>query len=259
MIKNFCNGVRCALTGIRLFFREKRLWKYVGLPLSILFLIYSLILWGALRLGSALSDRLQQWTASLPAWIGSLLGGSALLLCLLAAGFLLVSGFCILYGAFAGLFFDAMAESFEKYHYGFERNRLGLKNEALYVKDSVLYGLGTLLLLLLLSLSCLFLPVVGEILLTVVMAYRFGIVCLMSTGFNHGMRLRQLRALASKNILLCFGFGLTAYALILLLPLASLFALPGLVAGGALLFHEMTDPPPRLPEKREHSASAAVR
>jgi len=245
---NFFTGIHCALEGVRIFFGEPRLWKFVWFPLSILALLYAVILWAAFRLGFHLSDMLREWASSLPSWLGSILGGGALILCIAAACFLLISGFSILYGAFAGVFFDAMAESFEKLRFGRERAPNTVRTECLFIWDSILYGSGTLILFLALSLAGLIVPVLGQILFVVFMAYRFGMVCLMSTGFNHGMRVCDLKKLAARNGAACLGFGLTAYAMIMLIPLAAVFALPGLVAGGALLFHEMTEEG-NIPEK----------
>ena len=71
----------------------------------------------------------------------------------------------------------------------------------------------------------------------VVVGYRTALTCLFSSGFNRMLGVREIQALAGRRRVLVLGFGVTAY-LLLMIPLISVFLIPGFVVSGILLYNE---------------------
>ena len=77
----------------------------------------------------------------------------------------------------------------------------------------------------------------GQIALLLFAGYRYGF-SLISSAFNyHGMSWQEIRVWSHKNPGRILGFGIASYIL-LLIPFAILFVLPGITLGGILLYHD---------------------
>ena len=73
------------------------------------------------------------------------------------------------------------------------------------------------------------------------MGYCVGIAYMLTPANTRGLALADMRARVSGRRSVVLGFGLTAY-LLLLIPFATLFLLPGIVLGGAdLVNRELAD------------------
>ena len=156
---------------------------------------------------------------------------------------LLIAAFTLgtLYELFGGIFFDLLVEHFEKkeYHHSPRPFRFGFALLAFY--DTLLWAIRSLGCFLLCLLLCLLLPFGGQLILILAMGYHYGFSALLSANFYQGERRRELQQKAKGKHVLILGFGVLAYVL-LMIPLASIFLLPGMILGGTMLYHEHISP-----------------
>lgn len=223
--------------GIGAFYRDWALWRFALAPLGLLILLYGGMCWAALAGGAALAEYLQNFCAHLPGflqWLSGVIRWTVLVTAF--AGILLLIAFTVstLYELLGGLFFDGLIAEFErrKFH-----TVLPEKNAAFtlrFLLDSCLYSLGTLFWMIATALAGLFFPVVGQLAAIVLVGYRFGVVYVAAAGFNYHWSLAQTRCWCAGHMALTVGFGVIIY-LILLIPPAVVFCLPGFVLGGVLL------------------------
>ena len=110
-----------------------------------------------------------------------------------------------------------------------------------YCFDSLLFGVRTSVLFVFLFILSLIFPVAGQLLLACSMGYCAGIAYMLTPANTRGLTLADMRARIGGRRWAVLGFGLTAY-LLLLIPFATLFLLPGLVLGGTdLADRELAD------------------
>ena len=237
-MSRLAEGAAAAFRGSAEFYGERKLWKYAIFPLAVTAAFYLLLGWGAHCAGRHLADSLAALCDGLPEflrWLGSVLRFTVMLTTFLVFGLVIAFTLSTLYELFGWLFFDRMIEEFELGHFG---RRLPPKNAAFtmqFFRDSCFYSLGTLFYLLLTALAGLFFPLLGQLAAVVIAGYRIGVVYVAAAGYNDGRNMTELRLWAMRHKLATAGFGITVY-LLMLIPFAPVFLLPGLVLGGVLLY-----------------------
>jgi len=240
MVKEFFQGVTYVARGCSAFYGDRRAWRYAAMPLGILLVVYLLGFWGIIRLSGLLGEWLNELWAGLPSWLcwlHSVVSGTSYLLGAVVGLLLLGTTFCMVYEIFGGFFFDALVEYHERKRWGRAPAELSLAGNIRSCADALLFACKVLFYNVALVIVSLFFPVAGQILLVAVMGYYLGVSYMICSAGNCGLRISELlKALAGKRLLVT-GFGVAAY-LLLLVPFATIFLLPGLVLGGVELFHE---------------------
>ena len=234
---DFFHGCSFVFKGIKAFYNHGPAMKYSAIPICLMFVFYGLttvlVFWGCYEM----NGQLETMTASWPEWLRDslifltdvLLGAVALLLFLGTAS--------AIYEMFAGLFFDAMVEAFEKEKFFFSLPEMTREQMWKYWLDGIAWGLGTILLFLPLFVVSSLIPLIGPAFAIAVMGYRFAVACLLSTSFNHRIGLGGLLQIIKFRKSLVLGYGVMAY-LIMMVPILPIFLLPGIVLGGTLLYRE---------------------
>lgn len=154
----------------------------------------------------------------------------------LSALFILAATVCTFYEIFSAFFFDSMIEYHELKKYGHTIIKLSPGTQLKFIWDTVYFGIKTLFIFILLLLISIFFPITGQFLLILFMGYNLGISYMLCSANNCGMSIKELKEISNKKSGFIFGFGVTAY-LLLLIPFTPLFMLPGLVLGGSELFN----------------------
>ena len=90
---------------------------------------------------------------------------------------------------------------------------------------------------LLLLIPPLLIPVAGLIPAVAVVGYRFGLSYAFSSAFARRIDVREVRRRARPHRAAVVAFGGLSY-LLLLIPFAAVFLLPGFALGGSIFFHE---------------------
>ena len=241
MLKEFVSGVKIFFRGISLFYGDRSLWRYAALPFICTCAACAVLFYAAYLAGKAASAAVGNWVAELPDYLGFLsgiLGGAAVVVSLLAAAVIAISLLGVLYECFGGLFFDALIEKFSGKYYGAACLKRDLRFDVEFILASAVYGIKTLLISLPLMLAALMFPVVGQMIFAVVMGYRFGICYPVAAGYCRGKSFKESLQLTKPHKYAVAGFGITAYTVLMLLPLAVIVLLPGIVLGGVILFQE---------------------
>ena len=239
MIRDFMKGLSYAACGIRIFFHDRKSWKYALFPWCFLVIIYFIIFRIITGLTSCLSEKINQLMATLPAWLSWL----ASLVCGLSHFLGFIAGILILgmtvgtfYEMFGGFFFDSLVDHYETRKYGPRPVAISWRSSLKYSIESFWFGIKTALAFCGLFIISLFFPVVGQILLIICMGYFFGLSYIICSANRNGATIGQLKKAAGKRIFIILGFGVSAYFL-LLIPLTAIIFLPGLVLGGSELFN----------------------
>ena len=238
MFRDFRIGAGYVFAGIREFYRDGRAWRYALMPFCIMLPVYVLVFWMALHLAGEAAGFLQEISGRLPqwlAWIGGLLGGLVRILGFAAGCLVLGSTMSAFYQVTGGLFFDALAGYYEQRKFGTAPRRAGFAANWKYAWDSLCFGLAVTGMFLLLFAAGIFLPVVGQVLSVAVMGYFMGVSCMIASGFNNGFSVSEVKIQAGGRRAMTLGFGVTAY-LLLMIPFAAVFLLPGFVLGGSGMF-----------------------
>ena len=239
---DFFNGIHSVIKGSISFYKDPAAWKYALYPILLLVFFYAAALWLWITAVIFCFNWCKNFADSLPeylAWSENIVTFLLIAAGVILAAFAIVTTLSSLYEIAGGFFFDHLAAFWEKKYFNFQKHDESWKESAAFLWDSVTFGLGTIWYLLLLSIIGIFLPVIGPIILTIVMSYRFGISALSCTAFNHGMRIKELRNIPG-TFWVFLGFGLAAYFLILL-PVVGIFMLPGIIVGGVELLHNISD------------------
>lgn len=239
--KDFFAGFECAVQGIKIFFRDRTLWKYAAFPMLIVLLCYALIACAAVVFTDWAMNVMADKLAALPGFLQWLIQMFCGVGWLVMAGLLLVLAvysITTLYEIFGGLFFDAMVEKYEAKYNGFQAPAKGVGFNLLFMWESMIYSVNTLIIMIIASLVAALIPVVGHIFMVWVMGVRFASAYGAVAGFNRSFTFRKTVALMKKFPAECAGFGISAY-LLTLIPGGILIFLPGLVIGGVLLFQRI--------------------
>lgn len=240
-VENFCRGFAFSLRGIKLFYTTPGLWKYTVFPLLMVIATYVLLGYlGSCSVG-AFAGFIDEKCAQLPdflQWLATAARAVSILLMIMILSVIAVVSIGTLYELFGGLFFDALIHRFAG---DFCKEKLPESDWNFTLKavfDTAIYSLNTLLIILLFLLVNLLLPVVGQIVMILIVSYRFGVIYLAMSGFHFRKSLLQTRVAAYCNKMLVLGFGVSIY-LMFLFPLAVLFLLPGIILAGALIYLEL--------------------
>ncbi len=242
IFSQFFSGVRSVFNGTISFYRDTKAWKYALYPILLLIFFYAAALWLWITAVIFCFNWCRNFADTLPeylAWSEHIVSFLLIAAGIILAAFAIVTTLSSLYEIAGGFFFDHLASFWEKKYFNFQKHNESWKESAAFLWDSVTFGLGTIWYLLLLSIVGIFLPVIGPIILTIIMGYRFGISALSCTAFNHGMRINELRHIPGA-FWKFMGFGLAAYFLIII-PFIGIFTLPGIIVGGVELFHTLSE------------------
>lgn len=232
MIGALIDGGTVVFRGIKLFFLDRRAWRYALAPWLLLVLIYLVlagVMWySATTLAAACSDSMPEWLSALT---GMILRLGAMTLSLFLLPLLTIVS---LYELCGWMLADLLAGYWNRNRFGWNHRRTWGEFRRFMLKSAWFSIKAGVKLLLLAALGLLF-PPAGQILLFVYAGYLTAIAALGTTAFLYGVDFESMRRCARRNPAV-WGFGLTAYAL-LLLPLLPLILLPGIIVGGAELFH----------------------
>ena len=160
-------------------------------------------------------------------WISILAGATLCSLLLLTT----------LFEALGAIFFDELVIRFEERTYGERLHPLSWRENFRYLGQSLSYSCGTAVWALLLLIPPLLIPVAGLIPAVAVVGYRFGLSYAFSSAFARRIDVREVRRRARPHRAAVVAFGGLSY-LLLLIPFAAVFLLPGFALGGSIFFHE---------------------
>ena len=239
MIRDFMKGLSYTACGIRIFFHDRKSWKYALFPWCFLVIIYFITFRIIAGLTNCISEKITQFMANLPAWLSwfaSLVCGLSHFLGIIAGILILGMTVGTLYEVFGGFFFDSLVDHYETGKYGPRPVVITWKSSLKYSIESFLFGIRTALAFCGLFIISLFFPVIGQILLIISMGYFFGLSYIICSANRNGATIGQLKKAAGKRFFIILGFGVSAYFL-LMIPLAAIIFLPGLVLGGSELFN----------------------
>ncbi len=239
-MKDFLKGASYIIRGCRDFYSDKKAWKYAALPAGVLAAVYILIGMAVVMLCRGAVLYVQNRFDSLPgylAWLGAPAGVLIWLSCIAGTLLLLAATVCTLYEISGGIFFDPLIEYYVKKHYNIPPPPFSLRRILRTARDVTLSAVRNMCILCLLLLLSLFMPGIGQVLVCIVMGHYLAISCLITPAAAQDTELPRLKMLIDKHRMLTCGFGICAY-LLLLIPFAVIFILPGLVLGSTALFHE---------------------
>ena len=239
--ENFCRGFAFSLRGVRLFYTTPGLWKYTVFPLIMVIATYVLLGYlGSCAVG-AFAGFIDEKCAQLPGflqWLATAARAVSILLMIMILSVIAVVSIGTLYELFGGIFFDALIHRFAGNLCKEKLPELNWKFALKAVFDTAIYSVNTMLIILFFLLVNLLLPIAGQIVMILIVSYRFGVVYLAMSGFHFGKNLLQTKAAAYANKMLVLGFGVSIY-LMFLFPLAVLFLLPGIMLAGMLIYLEL--------------------
>ncbi len=234
------SGAGTLLRGVAVFYRSPRFWRYGLAPMLLVLALYGMLLWVTIGwLLPMLVGCLPEPEAWGAAWkwllltlrvLGYLLG----VVTLTAAG---LAFFSTLFEAFGALFFDALVVRFEREELKNPVTEPNWRESLRLLPGALWFSVLTMAWTLLLLPVTLLVPVVGFLPSAAVVGYRLGTGYLFSSLFARRLAVSQLRPRLAGNRRALFGFGVTAY-LLLLIPFSAVFLLPGFALGGALFYHE---------------------
>lgn len=237
-LNELAEGAAAAGRGIAEFYGNRKLWKYAVFPLAVTAAVYLLLGWGAHRAGRYFADTLAGLCDGLPEflrWLGSVVRVTVRLAAALLFAALIAFTISTLCELFGWLFFDRMIEDFERTRFGRVLPKKSADFTMRFLVDSCFYALGTLVWLVLTAIFGLFFPLLGQLAAVAILGWRFGVVYLAAAGYNDSRPLSEVRSLAARRRMAAAGFGITVY-LLMLIPFAPVFLLPGLVLGSVLLY-----------------------
>lgn len=238
MKSDFFRGASYVTEGTELLLRHKYLWKYAALPVGFTGLVSAGFLWTVVHFTAVLAKKAGEVSGSLPDWagfLGAVLSFLVWLVTIAGALLILYAVSEVLYETFGSLFFDSMAERFEKEEFGHIPPKATSAQFRKFCLECLLHGLVSALIYPWLFLLSFILPFLGQVLLVAIMGRRLAVSCLLSSAFNHRFGLAELKRKTSGKFLLVTGYGMTAY-LLMMIPFLSILVLPGAILGGALLF-----------------------
>ena len=220
-------GAECALRGMKVFFTRPRLWPYALPPLLVVLLLYAGILFGLVYWAA---PGLREWAEgiSFPEWLSWLqtaLDWGLSLFFWIVIPLVLLYFVGTFYEMFGNMLFDILVDAFEKNafpeHPGADQSYgRTLRLTAGYILLTIVSYLVYFLLF--------WVPVVGFL-------FR-GAICgrsyLHDSAIRQGLPVSVLKRQVAKHRAAVLGFGIVA-CLMESLP----FLIPGLVIGGAILYH----------------------
>lgn len=240
MIKDFWAGASCVFQGIDDFYSDRGAWKYTILPFLTMAVVYALMFWGVYYTVSKVTAAVYAWIAQGPSWISWAAPGAGWVISLLgiiSVIFFIAITVSVFYEIAGGIFFDPLTEYYENRKFGIAPVKLTFKEEVIFFRDSLGFGIKTLIFFVLLFMLSIFVPVIGPLLMIIGTGYSTGVSYMLCSARNSRMAISGLTAASARNRAAVTGFGVTAY-LLLMIPFAALFVIPGLALGGSELFHK---------------------
>ncbi len=237
---DFSRGAGYLLKGIVYFYRTPSLWSCALIPFLMTLLLYGVLFLAAVRYGipfclDLLPD--PEGHGVWGRWLLYPLRFLTALSCWLGMALTAILTLSSVYELLGGPFFDGMVVRMEREKYARNALPLPFRRNLMVTFQSAVFSLMTLALAVGFFFFSLLLPLVGPVLMGVVVGYRTALTCLFSSGFNRMLGVREIQALAGRRRVLVLGFGVTAY-LLLMIPLISVFLIPGFVVSGILLYNE---------------------
>ena len=240
MFESFISGAACVFRGTAEFYSDRSLWRYAVFPVILLLVLY-LVLGACIVIGAQkVSASVEQYILKLPAWcalLSQIAPGFFSVVFLIAGTVFFLTVLSSLYEVCGSFFFDRLVESYELKRYGIEPVKSSLSSLAVFVANSASYCLKTCVLLCVLSVIALLFPLSGELILLLVMGKRIGISYSAAAWFSRGYTFKECCRIAETNRSAVWGYGIMTY-IILLVPAAMIFLLPGAVVGAVILRHE---------------------
>lgn len=240
-LKNFSRGFALSFHGIKQFYSMPQLWKYTLLPLLLLIFTYAVLWYIGSCAVESFAGYVEEKCSALPdflQWLATAAHGVAILLAIMLMMLIAAVSAGTLYEFFGGFFFDALIHRFA--------GEVGMKNLPATgwrfilrgVWDTVIYSINTLLIIGAFLILNIFLPFIGQLLMVLIVSYRFAVVYLAMSGFHFKRSMFQTRQAAGKSRMLVLGFGVSIY-LMFLFPPAVLLLLPGIILGSVLVYLEL--------------------
>ena len=241
---DFGIGVNALFRGFKLFLTKPRYWHYVIWPLLFSLVLYIVgfylyfvylhpLLMGLLPEPASHSEW-WSWIIYPLYWlvnISVILFG--IIICLLTI--------TAMYSTLAAPFFDRMTLRIEKDCFAFKPLRQSSGQEFFYffrsIGNALILNLKTLFWAILLFPLSFFIPYLGIIIYSLVVAYFFALSLLLYSAEHRAMSRADFRRSLDGNRMKVLGFGVAAYFL-LYIPLLAIPLLPIAVAGGVVLFNE---------------------
>lgn len=241
MFGAFFRGAAYVPRGCRDFYFDVKAWKYAFAPLFVLSALYGLGTWKLIDLSRKYGEIVSEKMTSLPHFLSSLtklVNGFSYVIGIVIALILLATTIGTLYELFGEFFFDSLVEYYEKRKYKIHPNSFTLLSFLVFCLDSLFFAIRTFLVFVFFFVLSLFFPVAGHTLLVIFMGYYTGISYMICSANNGGLRISQMRKLASRKKASVLGFGIVTY-LLLMIPFATIFLLPGMVLGGSALYNDI--------------------
>ncbi len=238
-MKDFLCGISYIFSGCRKFYSDIRYWKYTIIPLLCMALFYTFLFWAVISFFNLGEKYIIGFIYRMPEFVHGIVpavkfimqfAGIAIIIILLSTTISAVYSIC------GGLFFDFLVEFHEKKEFGIRSVPFNFFKMISYAFSSLAFGIKSTLKIFIFFIFSLIFPLIGQILLIIVTGYTLSISCMIASANNSGFTISKLRKIAAKKKFAVAGFGISAYIL-MMIPFAALFLLPGLVLGGSELFN----------------------
>ena len=240
MRNDYSRGLYYALQGVKDFYRNKFLWKYTIVPLSILLILHIAVWTGAfIWLAPYLEENITQ---SLPRWLLDLIPlntAVTVLTCFCAVVILAVLSNCI-YETVGAFFFPAMVRAYEERVLNITLPQLSLRSTMRNCLASCGLSCIIIMLLMLLSWMALLIPVIGMLFFLLIMGYQYSILFMSEACFSQDCRLSDMKYHFSTKTGVLHGFGMFAFFMVQI-PFVSPLLYPGFLLGGTRMFNEEQD------------------
>ncbi|MBR2372674.1 MAG: EI24 domain-containing protein [Lentisphaeria bacterium] len=230
MIKNFFRGFLFAFAGIKYFYSDPKLWKYILPVWVIVSLLYVLLIRLLFKGTQLLTGYVEQFIRNWPEFLRvaaeyTMITGAAI-----TASIFVLATFCTFFEASGGIFFDKLTENFEKKYYRHDLPQVPILQQIFFNMQAVWAGIKNFFLLLLLIIFT------GAVITLLVMAPRMARSLIYPAGFLHGKGVKETSVLLKQRKAELYGFGI-AVCLLQMFPFSLLFTLPGLIIGAAIFYN----------------------
>ena len=239
-MKDFLCGISYIISGCRKFYSDARYWKYTIIPFLCVALFYTFLFWAVIYFFNLGEKYMIEFIyRQFPEFLHGIVSVVKFIMQFARTAtiiLLLSTTISALYGIFGGLFFDCLVEYHEKKEFGITAAPFSFFKMIRYAFSSLIFGITSAFKMFIFFIFSLFFPLAGQILLIIVTGYTLSISCMVAPANNCGLTISKLRKIAGKRKFAVAGFGIAAYIL-MMIPFAALFLLPGLVLGGSELFN----------------------
>lgn len=225
-----------AVAGIKYFYSDRQLWKFIIPVWGIMLLFYILLLWGTFEVSQMTAEYAVSHIGKWPDFLRVFLKFSIAATIIIASLVLVITTFCTFFEAAGGMFFDKLAAAFEQKYYLNEFAEIPFHRQLFFTMQSVWFGIKSVIWLMFLIIVGFFLPIIGPLLLMIIMGRRMALSLIYPVGFLRGMNIRKCNEVLYGRNTELLGFGIAVY-LFQLLPFSLLLTLPGLILGAVIFYH----------------------